>query len=200
MKKTEFLSELQTKLAGLPEQDLEERLGFYGEMIDDKMEEGIPEDEAVAQIDTTDEIVSQIVAEYPLAKIVKETVKPKRRLRPWEIVLLIVGSPLWLSLLIAAFAVALSLYITLWSLIISLWAVFLCFAACSVGGIVLAAVYTFTGNVPAGLMYLGVGLFCAGCAILLFYGSMAASKGTLLLTRKMFTGIKALLIGKEHSK
>ena len=119
MKKTEFLSELQTKLAGLPEQDLEERLGFYGEMIDDKMEEGIPEDEAVAQIDTTDEIVSQIVAEYPLAKIVKEKVKPKRRLRPWEIVLLIVGSPLWLSLLIAAFAVALSLYITLWSLIIS---------------------------------------------------------------------------------
>lgn len=200
MKKSEFLNELQTKLAGLPEQDLNERLDFYSEMIDDKIEEGITEEEAISQIGSADEIITQILAEYPLAKIVKEKVKTKRSLRTWEIVLLIVGSPLWLSLLIAAVAVALSLYITLWSLIISLWVVFISFAASSLFGIITAAVYSFTGNAPAGLMYSGIGLFCAGCAILLFYGSVAASKGTVLLTKKMFTGIKTLLIGKERSK
>lgn len=200
MKKSEFLNELQAKLSGLPQQDLDERLGFYSEMIDDKIEEGISEEEAIAQIGSTDEIVSQILADCPLGKLVKEKVKPKRSLRPWKIVLLIVGSPLWLSLLIAVFAVALSLYITLWSLVISLWAVFISFAASSVCGIILAVVYAFTGNVPVGLLYLGTGIFCAGCAILLFYGSLAASKGMVILTKKIFTGIKALLIGKERSK
>ena len=36
----------------------------------------------------------------------------------------VLGSPIWLSLLVAGFAVLLSLFITLWSLILALWAVF----------------------------------------------------------------------------
>jgi len=50
-----------------------------------------------------------------------------------EIVLLTLGSPIWLSLGIAAVAVILSLYISLWAIIFSLGAVFASFAACSVG-------------------------------------------------------------------
>ena len=50
--------------------------------------------------------------------------RPKRQLQAWEIVLLALGSPVWLSLGLAALAVVLSLYVVVWSLDVSLWAVF----------------------------------------------------------------------------
>ena len=73
MLKTAFLEALQSGLAGLPRQDIEERLAFYGEMIDDRMEEGLSEEEAVAAIGPVDRVVNEIIAQTPLTKIVKKT-------------------------------------------------------------------------------------------------------------------------------
>ena len=123
MNKQEFLSQLRSGLSGLPQTDIEGHIGFYGEMIDDRIEEGVPEEEAVRQIGTVEEVIEEIIAETPLTKLVKEKVKPKRALKAWEIVLIILGSPIWLPLLIGAAAVILSLYIVLWALIVSMWAV-----------------------------------------------------------------------------
>ena len=200
MTKSNFMNELQTRLPGLPQKDLEERLSFYSEMIDDRIEEGVPEEEAVDEIGNLDEIVSQILADYPLARIVKEKVKPKRRLQPWEIVLLVLGSPVWVSLLISAFAIAISIYIVIWSLVISLWAVFASAAVLFPYGFMMAVVYTAQGNAAAGAAYLGIGILCAGLSILLFFGCTAATKGTVILTKKIILGIKALLVRKENSK
>ena len=136
MRKQEFLSQLQKGLIGLPQEDIEEQLVFYSEMIEDRIEEGLPEEEAVAAIGPVEEVVSQIVAETPFSKLVKERIKPKRALRAWEIVLLVLGSPLWLSLLIGAFAVLLGVYVSVWSVIVSLWAITASFAVGSLGGIV----------------------------------------------------------------
>ncbi len=46
MTKQEFLARLEQGLSGIPRADLDERLGFYGEMIDDRTEDGCSEDEA----------------------------------------------------------------------------------------------------------------------------------------------------------
>ena len=97
---------------------------FYAEMLDDRIEEGLSEEEAVAAAGAVEEIVRQTVDETPLAKIAKERVRPKRHLKAWEIVLLALGSPVWLSLGIAAAAVILAVYVSLWDVIVSLWAVF----------------------------------------------------------------------------
>ena len=105
MNKQEFLDRLKEGMSGLPQEDITERLAFYSEMIDDRMEDGLTEEEAVAGIGTVDMLVPQIVEEIPITRIVKERVRPKHTLRAWEIVLLILGSPIWLSLLIAAVAV-----------------------------------------------------------------------------------------------
>ena len=48
MTKQAFLAALGERLVGLPQKDIEERLTFYSEMIDDRMEEGLSEEEAVA--------------------------------------------------------------------------------------------------------------------------------------------------------
>ena len=39
MNKQEFLAELRKRLSGLPQADIEERIVFYSEMIDDRTEE-----------------------------------------------------------------------------------------------------------------------------------------------------------------
>ena len=44
MNKQEFLAGLRKGLSGLPQEDIEERLLFYSEMIDDRIEEGMEEE------------------------------------------------------------------------------------------------------------------------------------------------------------
>ena len=199
MNKQEFIAELRKGLSGLPQEDIEERLNFYGEMIEDRVEEGLTEEEAVAEIGTVDEIVEQIVAQTPLTKLVKEKVKPKRKLRAWEIILLILGSPIWLSLSIAAAAILLSVYIVLWALIITLWAIEISFAACALAGAAASVMLAVYGNVYAGIAALGIGIFLAGLAIFMFFGCKAATKGILLLTKKIALGVKALFMGKGEN-
>ena len=60
---------LRAKLCSLPEQDVEERINFYTEMIDDRMEEGLSEEQAVAEIGSVDVIAQQVLADVPLAKL-----------------------------------------------------------------------------------------------------------------------------------
>ena len=170
MTKKEFLDALKAELSGFSQKEQEEHLGFYGEMIDDHTEEGLSEETAVDAIGTPKKIAEQILKETPLFKLSKEKIKPKRRLGAWEIVLLALGSPIWLSLLIAAFAVALSLYAVLWSGIISLWAVFAAAVGSAVGCTAGGILFSFTASLPVGLACVGVGIFASGLAIFLFFG------------------------------
>ncbi len=197
MRKQEFLAKLRKGLSGLPQDDIEERLIFYSEMIEDRKEEGLSEEEAVAAIGSVDEIVAQVVAETPFVKIAKEKIKSKRRLRVGEIVLLALGAPIWLSLGIAAFSIILSLYISLWAVIISLWSVFVSLAACSLGGVLACIIFALGGNGASGVAMLTAGIVCAGLAIFLFFGCKAATKGTLILTKKTAIWTKNCFRGKE---
>ncbi len=197
MNKEQFLNELRSRLNGLPRAELEERLFFYCEMIDDRVEDGLTEEEAVAGIGTVDEIVDQILEEVPLSALVKEKVRQRRGLKIWEIILIVLGFPIWLPLLISAFAIALSLYVVLWSIMISIWAVDLSLAACAVGGVLSAVWYLVKGNPAAAGFAFGAAVICAGLAVLLFYGCVELTKALIRLTKKMVLGVKAMFIGKE---
>lgn len=185
MTKLNFLLSLRDRLSNLPKEDVEERLGFYSEMIEDRMEEGLSEEEAVAAVGSVDEIAAQIIADHPHDKI-----KPKRQLRVWEIVLLVLGSPVWLSLMVAAFAIVLSLYASLWAVIISLWAAFGSIVACAFAGVVSGIVFAFVGHDLTGIAMIAAGIVCAGLSIFLFYGCKAATKCTLMLTKKVALSVK----------
>ena len=198
MKKQDFVAELRRKLAGLPKQDIEERINFYSEMIDDRMEDGISEDDAVSEIGSVDDIASQIIADIPFTKIAKERIKPKRKLKAWEIVLLAVGSPIWLSLGIAVVAIIFSLYVVLWSVIVSLWAVFASLIASAVGCVLTGIAFAIVGNGGAGGVSVSFGIVCAGLAIFCFFGCKAATKGVVVLTKKIAIGIKKCFVRKEE--
>lgn len=198
--KQEFFERLQNGLNGLPKEDIDERLMFYSEMIDDRAEEGLSEEQAVSAVGDVEEIVRQVIADTPLAKIAKERIKPKRRLKAWEITLLAIGSPIWLSLGIAAAAVVLAIYASVWSVVVSLLAVFVSLAASAAGSIPSCVIFIAGGSAAAGAAMLAAGIVCAGLSILMFYGCMGTTKGILLFTKKIAICIKNCFIGTAKLK
>lgn len=200
MSKQEFLSQLYKGLSGLPKDDIEERVTFYKEMIEDRIEDGLSEEEAVNGIGNIDEIISQIVSDIPLTNLIKEKVIPKKRLKAWEIILLVLGSPIWLSVLIAVIAVFFSLYVVLWSVIVSLWSVFVSMIACALGFVASGIGFTCGGYVLSGVAMMGVGVMCAGLSIFVFYGCKALTKGIVIFTKKLTVWTKNCFIKKEEAR
>ena len=196
MDKQTFLARLDSGLSGLPPEDRRERLGFYGEMIDDRLEEGLSQEEAVAQIGSVEQIIAQTLAEVPTATGKQPS---RRRVRGWEIVLLVLGSPLWLSLLISGFAVVIALYVVLWCIPVVLWAVEAALWGCSLGGLLSGCMLAYQGNIPGAAAMLGTGCFCAGASILLFFGCKAVTKAIAWLTKRSVLWIVHLFIRKERA-
>lgn len=197
MKKDEFLLELKERLVGLSETDMKQSLDYYTEMIDDRMEDGCSEEEAITEVGTPAMIAEDILKEMPLAKLVKVRVKPNRRMGAWEVVLLILGSPLWISLLLTAFAVVLTLYIVIWAVIFCLWTVEAAIGATALGLSVILVKSFVEGNLWAGFHMIGEALLLAGLAIFGFYGCLYLSKRLCLLSKKLFVGVKRCFIRKE---
>ena len=110
MNKTEFVNQLSAGLMGLSQEDIKRSMDFYTEMIDDRIEDGMPEEEAVAALGSIEEIRGKILEEIPITRIVKEKITPKRSFKAWEIILLILGSPVWLPLLLSFIVVCLIIY------------------------------------------------------------------------------------------
>lgn len=191
MTKAIFLESLENKLKGLPQDDISERVSFYEEMINDRIDEGKSDEEAVNEIGTVDEVVEEILRDTPLTKIVKERIKPKRKLKAWEIVLMAVGAPLWLPLLIVALALAFVFYILIWVFVIVAYSVEVSLVAASIYGIV-GAIF---GSDNA-LIGLGVALLSAGGAMLLFFGCKELTKVTIKFSKMIIVSIKKAFIKK----
>lgn len=201
MRKQEFIYQLWKKLSDLPKDEVEERLSFYSEIIDDRMEEGLSEEEAVAAIGSTDELAAQVIEDIPLTKIAKEKIKPKRRLSGWEIALVVLGFPIWFPLLaVLPLTLTVSLYVSIWTVVISLWAVFGALAGSALGVLVGGIGFAFTGYVPTGIALIGASLVCAGLCVFIFFGCKAATKGTVRLTQAIIRRIKNLFIRKEPAQ
>lgn len=195
MNKQEFLKLLKKGLSDLPQKEIDERLNFYSEMIDDYIEEGLTEEQAVARIGSVNEIAAQIIGDTPLPD---PTPVAKQR-NPWKIAMIILSSPVWFSLLIGLFSVAISVYASLWAIIISLWSVFGALSCCAVGGILGGIILATIGHRLTGAALIGAGIVCAGLAILAFFICKITTKGAALLTKKLAASIKNKLSQKEDA-
>lgn len=197
MNKQEFLWALRGALSDLPEADVRASLEYYAEMIDDRMEEGITEVEAVAALGTVSSVAEQILLDLPLPKLVKARVRPKRRLRAGEIVLIAVGFPIWFPILLALAATVFAVYVSLWAVVVSLYAADLSLAGGFLGGVAGGVILFVVGNPASALFLIAAGLVCAGLAIFLLFGCKGATIGALWLARKMLLGVKRCFVKKE---
>ena len=197
MDKLDFLLALNARLDVLPDADKRASLDYYSEILDDLVENGMTEAEAVTSLGSVEAIAEEILMDIPLPKLVKAKMKKRRRMTGIEIALLIVGFPIWLPILISLFAIVCTVYVSLWAVVISLYVADVCLAAGSLAGL-LGAIMMFVGGQPASaLLFLGAMLVLVGLSILLFLGCNVVVKGVCKLGRLTLRGVKACFIRKE---
>ncbi len=197
MNKTEFLQELGMDILGLPQDDVEHWLEYYTEMLEDRIEDGMSEKEAVASLGDPAKIARQILAQTPFTKLIKNKIKPHHKLRVWEILLVVLGSPIWIALAISAVAIFFAVFASLWACIASIWAGELAVAVSGLAGVLFSFFLIGTGTTYQGLLLLGGGLFCAGLA---YFGFFLCKWLTVLLAKlcKLFVlFVKSLFVEKE---
>lgn len=202
MNKLEFKNILNKKLSSFPKKEVDERINFYLEIIDEYIEDGMSEEEAIKMIASTDEIVNEIVSDIPLVKIATEKIKIKRKLSGLEITLLIVGFPIWFSLLAAFIAFVIALYASLWSVVVSMWACFASLAATSVASVLLAIFYFITGQTSLAFGLISSMFVLLGLSILFYLLCKLLTKYTIIFAKKIVFSIKMLFIkkGDSHEK
>ena len=199
MNKEDFLRELEKLISPLPQSEREKSLAFYGEMIDDMTEDGMGEEEAVAHLGSVQDIAEGLLLDAPLTTLVKARTKRTHRLRWWEILLIVIGSVVWLPLLIAVIAVVLSVYAAIWAVIIAVFGVVL---ALGLSALAIPFMLLFSANFvagPAGIaMGIGAMLVLAGLAVIVFVGAWKLAKYLGKLAGAFGRWIKRLFIRKEE--
>ena len=68
MNKEKFLAALRRRLRALPADEVERILAYYREMIDDKVESGWTEEDAVKEYGSISALAQKILAEKPKAQ------------------------------------------------------------------------------------------------------------------------------------
>ncbi|MBO4914458.1 MAG: DUF1700 domain-containing protein [Oscillospiraceae bacterium] len=197
MNKEQFILALYDELKGIPIDDVEKTINYYREMIDERMEDGMSEEEAVAAMGSIQDIAEQILAETPLTTLVRDKVTGGKPLPTWEIVLLVLGAPLWIPLGAAAFSILLAVYIVIWSMVIALGAVTFALAVSGIACIIGCVPLMLRMGVAYMLFSLGGGLVCTGIAVLLFFVLRATVIGVAKLSRSIWLGIKSIFVRKE---
>lgn len=200
MNKQGFLAALQKQLRGLSQSDIEKSLEYYSEMIDDRMEDGVSEEEAVAAMEAPEGIARQILMDMPLPKVVKAKAKPAHPLRIWEIILLIVGSPVWVPLTLTAILLFFVCYMVIWIMIFALYAIDFSFAVGALAGFIQGGISIFTMGGIQALFYFGGGLVSLGIAILLFFTFNILSVKLIHLSRQFVLWAKSRFVRKGDNK
>ena len=174
MTREEFLNRLGELLACLPAEQIEDTKAFYAEAIADRMEDGMSEEEAVAALGTPGEVAEATLDDLPA--VPRAIARTRRRSNALLWVLATLGSPVWLSLLVAFAAVALSVYVCIWAMALCVWAVAAALGAAGAAALALVAAGVAIGNVPYALAMLGSGLALIGGALLVGAAAWAISK------------------------
>ena len=198
MKKTEFLTILQKKLYQLPPQDVEKTIEYYNEMIDDYMESGYTEEAAVAKMGRVDNIALQILAGAQNPAFAAHGVQ-KQKKNGLVIALLIVGFPIWFSLLVTAFCLLLTVAIVIATLAIVVpWSLVVSFGASALA-LLLATGLIFVGEgIGATILVLGIALVLVALCIFSLWAAIRLTKLGARGIGGMFRGSFNLLFGRRN--
>ena len=203
MIRVEFLEKLSYQLRRFSEEDQKRLISYYDEMIQDRIEDGMDEEKAVASIGSVEKAVEEAMYDVSLPTLVKAKVKESKEKAPnkavW-ITLAILGFPIWLPLLMTLSVVVLCVYVSIWITIISLYVVELSLAAATIFGLISGFIYMFTVSVPAGFFVIGISLVAGALSILFFKPLLFLSKELIQATVLFARKLKSFFISKEAGK
>ncbi|MDR1689100.1 MAG: DUF1700 domain-containing protein [Clostridiales bacterium] len=186
MTKAEYLSQLEQKLRGLPQNEINDALDYYDGYLSDAQEY---EDGAIENLGSPAEAAAQILADY----VVKNPRPASRKSgigTMWSIILAVWAVPVGLPIAIAVVSVAFSLLIVMLSLIVTFGATG---AALILAGIVYLITVPFiaASHFASAVLFTGVAFFAAGVGIwLLKAASVISNVGFGFISR--FVGKRIL--------
>lgn len=186
MNKNEYLTKLTSLLQGIDKKERDKAISFYSEMIDDFIEDGLTEFEAIEKVGKPGDIAEQIITE-DLNRPEKTMTKGKKI---WMRVLLILGSPLWVMLLLAAGMLLLAGCLLLFTGLVVIWLIPICVGIAGVSCLILATISVLGSfvimvqNLPLGIIQLGVGLFATGGFALLFIATAKLGRFFTAVTKQ----------------
>ena len=185
MRKQEFLNQLAAALAGMDREERYRTLSYYDELIDDSMEDGQDEEQAVAGLGDPGQVARELLVE-------EEPAVPKATGRKvWVIVLLVLGFPLWGSLLLAGACLLLVLFILLYVPVVILGALALSCLVAALMGVVgipflIWDVGVLAGGLPAGLFQLGLSAALLGVSALSVVALFYTTKGCVWVCKSIW--------------
>lgn len=199
MTKREFFDALTSRMKSLPKEEQNRVIRYYNEVLEDYMEDGMSEEEAVAQIEDVDTIAKRILLEYAMESHNKTPVEAdpvykaeqyKKQGNVLMVTLALILIPLWGSLLIAALSGVFALAVSLFCVPISI-------GAAAIGCIIMTPVLIFSGQVGKGFLVLGAGLICVALTLISIPLVIWLIKLSYKLVRWMLQKVKAVFSSRK---
>ena len=136
MTKDEFMEELRSSLRaeGVPSAEIDRALEYYAEAIDDRIEDGVTEDDAVQTLGPTSCIVKECVSSIP--PVQRSLLKLTTGNRVLDTLLVVVTAPVWVPATLAVVTTVLSIIASLWMFVAFLWLVVLAGFATGLLGVI----------------------------------------------------------------
>lgn len=193
MNKYEFLAEVRRGLGGMDKADIDRSLEYYREMIEDRVEDGISEEEAVAALGPVDKVIADIRAGADCAErediptpvsSFSEKEEENTGNRPLGVLLTV------LRVLYAIFDVC------LWITAVSVMVAGISVCATAAGILFTGIVQMLADGLAIGLVYIGGAAAGAGIGIFTVIGAVWAFRGIRVLSSFVYR----LLGSKEEEK
>lgn len=203
MNRVELLEKMTHQLRRFSEEEVKRLVTFYDEMVQDRMEDGMTEEEAVASIGKIEDAVEAAMYDVSLPTLMKTRVRESREMAPNRVlwmVLVILGFPIWFPLIMAFAVVILTIYLSIWITIASLFLVEISLAAAGTLGLFAGFMNIFVVSVPSGLFLTGMSLVCCALALLFFKPLLFLTRQLASATVSIARKVKSLFIRKEVQK
>lgn len=201
MNKLEFLNILRQELERQSISNIDNMIEYYDEMICDRVEDGMTEEEAVESMDSIQDIVREAVLDKSVPTLVKERVKKSREKAKadghgWVWVLLaVLGFPVWFPLVLTAIILAFVFFLVFWILVGTLFIVLFSVGISAVA-CVLASFTIFAGFIPLPTFFimLGGGFVLLAVTVLLWKPICAFTRAAGRFFKDIIISIKRKFI------
>ena len=180
MTKTTFIDTLRGLLQSLNEDECNKFISYYEEIIEDYKESGLTEEEVIKKIGTPQSIADNILSEQNSINIKVPSFSSKIL----NVILLILGFPLWGSLLLALVLLILSVYIIIWCIPFTTGASSIAFFVAALISII-GSPFMMADVLTVGIVQLGLGVSSVGLSILLGCITIYLSKKLVIITKKL---------------
>lgn len=180
MTKTTFIDTLRGLLQSLNEDECNKFISYYEEIIEDYKENGLTEEEVIKKIGTPQSIADNILSEQNSINIKVPSFSSKIL----NVILLILGFPLWGSLLLALVLLILSVYIIIWCIPFTTGASSIAFFVAALISII-GSPFMMADVLTVGIVQLGLVVSSVGLSILLGCITIYLSKKLVIITKKL---------------